>query len=172
MRLPYLSSLKWKYPAGVLMFGLAYIFYFFTNHYPVFKPVELWMSPLDSAIPFVPWTVLIYISEYLFFTATYLSCRNVENLSKYLYSFFFTQAFSCMIIFFWPTVYPRELFPVPAETSPFLVAVWDWLRQQAAATNCFPSLHVSTVFLSAYIFRDERKYLYTFFMTWGTLGAL
>lgn len=172
MRLPYLPSIRWKYPAGIMMFGLAYLFYYFTNHHPIFIPQELWLTPADNLIPFVPWTVLIYISEYLFFTATYLCCRNAENLSKYLYSFFFTQVFSCLIFLLWPTTYPRELFPVPVDTAPFLTAVWQWLRNQDAATNCFPSLHVSTVFLSAYIFRDEKKYLYRFFMIWGTLIAI
>ncbi len=171
MRLPLFLTPKWKYPAGGLMFITAFVMYFLTNHHPIFLPRELPLLGIDRAIPFVPWTVLIYVSEYFFFVAVYLVCRDMENVNKYLYSFFATQAFSCAIFFFWPTVFPRELYPVPDGTNPLIDGIWMWLRENDAATNCFPSLHVSTVYLSAFIFRDEQKEKFPFFITWGTLIA-
>lgn len=153
------------------MFTLAYFLYYFTNHHPVFTPRTLPMTGLDEAVPFVPWTVLIYVSEYVYFSVIYIICRDMENVNKYLYSFFSVQFLSCLVFFLWPTVYPRELFPVPENTHPFLDAIWTWLRTQDAPTNCFPSLHVSTVYLSAFIFRDEQREKFPFFFTWGTLIA-
>jgi membrane-associated phospholipid phosphatase len=163
---------KMKYPVGALVFLLAFFMYHYTNHYPVFTPRELPYLWVDASIPFLPWTVLIYVSEYFFFAAVYLTCRDMENINKYVYSFLATQAFSCLIFLFWPTVFPRDLFPIPTDLPPFLQTVWRWLRIQDAATNCFPSLHVSTVYLSAYIFRDEQQEKFPFFITWGTLIAL
>lgn len=172
MSLPLFLTPKLKYPVGFLMFGLAYVFYYFTNHHPHFEPQYLPMTYVDRMVPFLPWTVFIYISEYIYFTVIYVTCKDMENLNKYLYSFFFIQLFSCIIFYFWPTIYPRELFPIPAETHPFLKAVWTWLRETDAATNCFPSLHVSSVYLSAFIFRDEQKEKFPLFITWGSLIAI
>lgn len=163
---------KLKYPAGAVLFTLAGFMYYITNHHPIFTPRELPLLPIDRAIPFVPWTVLIYVSEYFFFTAVYLVVRDMENLNKYLYSFFTTQAFSCLIFFFWPTIFPRDLYPVPADTNPIVNTVFHMLRTGDAATNCFPSLHVSTVYLSVFIFFDEQREKLPFFLTWGTLIAL
>lgn len=171
MTLPLFLTPRLKYPVGFLMFSMAYVLYYFTNHHPIFEPRLLSMTLVDDAIPLVPWTVLIYVSEYLYFTVIYFICKDMENVNKYLYSFFFTQLFSCIIFFLWPTTFPRELFPIPEDTHPFLMSIWTWLRTTDAPTNCFPSLHVSTVFLSAYIFRDEQKEKFPFFLIWGTLIA-
>lgn len=161
-----------KYPAGAALFAVAAFMYYVTNHHPIFPPRELPMFAVDRAIPFVPWTVLIYVSEYFFFTVVYLVVRDMENLNKYLYSFFFTQGLSCLIFFLWPTIFPRDLFPLPADTGPIVNFVFRTLRAGDAATNCFPSLHVSTVYLSAYIFRDEQREKFPFFFAWATLIAL
>lgn len=171
MRLPLFLTKKSKYWAGGALFFIVSFLYFFTNHHPVFVPRELPMLGIDRAVPFLPWTVLIYVSEYFFFPAVYITCRDMKNLNKYLYSFFATQAFSCVIFFFWPTVYPRELFPIPTDVNPYLGMIWTWLREADAATNCLPSLHVSTVYLSAYIFLDEQRAKFPFFLTWATLIA-
>lgn len=171
MRLPLFLTQKWKYPAGAILFFSAFVMYHLTNHYPVFTPRELPLLSIDRAIPFIPWTVLIYVSEYFFFMAVYLACKDMENVNKYIYSFFTTQSFSCLIFLLWPTIFPRDLYPIPDGTHPLVDGVWMWLRENDAATNCFPSLHVSTVYLSAFIFRDEQREKFPFFLGWGTLIA-
>lgn len=154
------------------MFSLCWVMYHLTNHHPMFEPRTLPMTALDQAIPFIPWTVLIYVSEYIFFTTIYITCKNSENLNKYIYSFLAIQAFSCLIFFFWPTTFPRDQFPIPADTHNFIRNVWFYLRQADSPLNCFPSLHVSSVYLSVLIFRDEQKEKFPFFFAWGTLIAL
>jgi membrane-associated phospholipid phosphatase len=172
LKLPLFMTSKLKYPVGGAMFSLAFFLYYVTNHYPYFPPHELPLLAIDRAVPFVPSTVLIYVSEYFFFTTVYIVVRDMENLNKYLYSFFFIQAFSCLIFFLWPTIYPRDLFPIPPETNHFIATIFNTLRVGDAATNCFPSLHVSSVFLSVYIFRDEQREKFPYFLAWGILIAL
>lgn len=171
MNLPLFLTRRWKYPAGAVMFSLAYVFYFLTNHYPLFTPRTLPMTWIDESVPFLPLTVFIYVSEYLFFTVVFITSKNMENLNKYLYSFFTLQTFSCLIFLFWPTTYPRELFPVPADAPRFVHQVWAWLRAQDAPTNCFPSLHVSSVYLSAFIYLDEQREKFPIFLIWGSMIA-
>ena len=164
------------------MFALAYTLYYLTNHYPVIEPKLLPMTMIDRVTPFLPYTVLIYISEYIYFIFVYFSLRNYDNINRYLYSFFLLQSVSCFVFAVYPTIYPRELFPISQELPFWLQGVWGWLRTQDAPTNCFPSLHVSSVYLSALAFRTDgpdhqgkdlaSKIKYWIFMSWGTLIAL
>lgn len=171
LKLPLFMTPKLKYPAGVVLFGVCGFMYYFTNHFLFFPARELPFLSIDRSIPFVPWTIFIYMSEYLFFTTVYLMVQNMDNLNKYFYSFFTTQALSCLIFFFFPTIFPRDLYPIPDDTHPVVGSVFHFLRNMDAATNCFPSLHVSTVYLSAYIFFDEQREKLPFFLIWGTLIA-
>lgn len=173
MRLPLFVNRENKYLAGAIMYAIGYACYYFTNHHPVFTPRELPMNWIDLNTPFLPWSVLIYISEYFYFAFVYILLRDYDNINKYLYSFFLLQVVSCGIFFVFPTIYPRELFPVPTDLPQWLQATWSWLRTQDAATNCLPSLHVSSVYLSAFAFLSEnrRKMFWTFFI-WSTAIAL
>lgn len=157
---------------GFMMFGVAYVLYYLTNHHPLFEPGRLNLLWIDHQIPFLPWTLWIYLSEYVYFTVIYLIAKDLENINKYLYSFFFTQAFSCLIFLLWPVEYPRELFPLPDTLGDFTRGAWLMLRAHDTAINCLPSLHVSTVFLSAFLFLEEQREKFPFFMGWGILIAI
>jgi hypothetical protein len=173
MTLPLFLTRSNKYLAGAIMYSVSYLCYYLTNHYPLFEPRLLPMTWLDQNTPFVPASVLIYISEYIYFAFVYILLRDSDNLNKYLYSFFSLQLLSCTIFVFYPTIYPRELFPVPADTPPWLASIWTWLRTQDAATNCLPSLHVSSVYLSSFAFLSEnRRREFKIFFIWSTLIAL
>ena len=177
MKLPLFVNAKNKLPAGAIMYGLGYILYFLTNHYPVFEPKLMNLNAVDRAVPFLPYTVIIYTSEYFYFAFVYLLLKNYKNINQYLYSFFTLQVVSCVIFVIYPTIYPRELFPIPSEYPAWLQRLWIWLRTQDAATNCFPSLHVSSVYISAWAFlRDgndrSSKIKFWAFFIWATLIAL
>lgn len=154
------------------MYGIAYILYYSTNHYPQFEPKELNLTWLDQNTPFMPYSVLIYISEYIYFAFVYILLKKHIVINRYLYSFISLQTISCLIFLFAPTIYPRENFPISKDLPEWLQAVWTWLRIQDAPTNCFPSLHVSSVYLSAFVFwDDEQKGKFWFFVLWGTCIA-
>ena len=182
MQLPLFINRRNKYIAGSIMYALGYTMYFLTNHYPLSLPVQLHMTAIDRTAPFLPYTVLIYVSEYIYFAFVYILLKNHKTINQYLYSFFFLQLISCFIFLVYPTIYPRENFPIPSDLPLWLQNVWYWLRKQDAATNCFPSLHVSSVYLSALVFQKDgptqngedlsSKIKYWVFMIWGTLIAL
>lgn len=161
-----------KYFCGAVMFYLGYVMYNFSNYNHFQPPVRFEFNWIDHAVPFIPWTVLVYVSEYFYFTAVYLFLKDSLNINKYVYSFFALQTFSVLVFYFFPVEFPRELFPIPTDTHPFIEGVWFWLRKTDAPTNCFPSLHVSTVLLSAFLFKDEQKEKFPVFITWGLLIAL
>ena len=173
MRLPLFVTRRNKYIAGAIMYAVGYACYYLTNHHNFSEPRQLPMTWVDLNTPFLPLSVLIYISEYFYFAFVYILLRHHDNINKYLYSFFFLQVVSCGIFAVYPTIYPRENFPVPADTPAWLSSIWVWLRHQDAATNCFPSLHVSSVYLSSFAFiTDKSMKKFRIFFTWSTLIAL
>ncbi len=173
LKLPLFVTRKNKYIAGAIMYALGYAFYYFTNHHPFSEPRLLPMTWVDLNTPFIPHSVLIYISEYFYFAFVYILLRHHDNINKYLYSFFFLQVLSCTIFVVFPTIYPRENYPVPADTPAWLSSIWTWLRTQDAATNCLPSLHVSSVYLSSFAFlSDKSPVKFWIFFVWSTLIAL
>src|SRR5665213_1636876 len=124
MHLPLFVTRKNKYLAGAAVYAIAYVLYALTNRHPVFAPHVLPMTFIDTHVPFVPATVLIYTSEYFYFVFVYLLLRDYENLSKYLYAFFFLQVASAIIFLVYPTVYPRGPWPIPSDLPGWLHEIW------------------------------------------------
>lgn len=152
------------------MYALSYTGYYLTNHYPFLEPRLLPFTWIDSNVPLMPYSILIYISEYFYFAFVYILLRNHDNINKYLYSFFTLQVVSCAIFAIVPTIYPRENYPIPADIPNWLQATWAWLHTVDQATNCFPSLHVSSVLLSSFVFwSGGQKKLFWFFFIWGLM---
>lgn len=161
---------KWLF--GVLMFAASGLLYLTSNHFHYFEPKLLPMTFLDQAVPFIPQTIWLYTSEYMLFLAVFLASSDIDNLNKYLYSFFCLQVFCVTIFWIWPTTYPRELFPLPASMDRLSLAVFTSLRTTDDPSNCCPSLHVSSVYLSSFIFLDEQKKKFVPFFIWATLIAI
>ncbi len=173
MTLPLFVTRENKYFVGALMYSIAYILYYVTNHFPIVDPVLLPMNWIDQNTPFMPWSVLIYTSEYFYFAFVYIMLKNEDNINQYLYSYFAAQIVACFIFIVYPVTYPRELFPIPSDLPNWLEGIWVWLRKADAPTNCLPSLHVTSVFLSAFAFiTDKQKKLFWVFFIWSIMIAL
>jgi membrane-associated phospholipid phosphatase len=130
------------------------------------------MSSWDKAIPFLPHTVWIYTSEMFLFFSVYILSKDIVNANKYLYSFLALQIVSVAIFMAWPTTYPRELYPLPLDLDPWTTHIFNNLRGIDSPANCLPSLHVSSVYLSSFVYLDEQKKKFPFFFGWATAIAL
>lgn len=157
---------------GLLLAVLACLLYLPSNHFHLFPPQLLPLTAWDRSIPFVPEAVWVYISEYAFFVLAYLACRKPLSWNQYFYSFLFLQTLSVFIFIFWPTTYPRHLFPLPLSTDPATSWIFQALRKTDSPANCCPSLHVGSVYLCSFLFLRENKKQFPFFLTWATLIAL
>src|SRR5215213_7099154 len=85
--LPIFMTKENKYSIGVMLAFAAVMLYLISNHYHLFTPQLLPMYWIDTFVPFLPNSVWIYISEYVFFAVVYVTCRDMVNLNKYFYSF-------------------------------------------------------------------------------------
>jgi membrane-associated phospholipid phosphatase len=170
--LPLFFNKKNKYPMGILMAIFAIAVYLPANHFHLSEPSLLPMHWIDTAIPFLPESVWIYISEYLFFVVVYLTCKDLGNLNKYFYSFLVLQVVSVVIFWLLPTTYPRDQFPLPLDLDAVTFFAFRLLRVADTPANCCPSLHVSSVYLSSFIFLDDQKKKFPLFFLWGTAIAV
>lgn len=170
--LPIFITEKNRYPFGFVLSLIATVLYMASNHLHFFTPQLLPLFWIDSTVPFIPNTVWIYTSEYIFFIVAYVTCKDLVNLNKFCYSFLVLQVVSVMIFWIWPTTYPRELYPLPDDLNSFTYYIFSILRLTDTPANCCPSLHVSTVYLSSFIFLDDQREKFPFFFIWGTAIAL
>ncbi len=165
--LPEFLTPRNKIPIAILWVIVAAVIYGFTNRYPVFEPKMLPMSWVDDAVPFIPWTVWIYWSNYLIFAVAYLVARDLSMLARYFYASIAMQLITCTIFFFWPTTFPRDLFPLTSDIDSVTYTVFSSLRLQDTPNNCFPSQHVASVLLTSCIFLHEQRRKFWFFFLWA-----
>lgn len=97
---------------------------------------------LDAGIPFVPWTVVIYLGCYLFWAVNYvIGCRGEEGAAYRFLSADFLAKAVCLVCF--------VLFPT-TNVRPAILGntIWHDLMRLVyrldAADNLFPSIHCLT----------------------------
>lgn len=170
--LPLLVHKGNRIPAYIVGFAIASALYLSSNHYPIFTPIELKMTFIDQWVPFIPETVWIYVTEYPLFLVVYFTAKDYLNINKYMYSFLAMQSFAVLIFFLWPTTFPRGQFPlIEGEMDSLTYSIFSQLRVADTPNNCAPSLHVSSVYLSSFIFLDEQRSKFKWFFLWATLIA-
>ncbi len=156
---------------GVSLFGLAAPLYLVPNHYPVFSPVELPLTRIDTAIPFIPETIWIYLSEYPLLIAAFVASKRPEVLNRYVKATLVVLFASALIFTFFPTTYPRDRFPLPPGLDPLSRFLFELQRTGDSPLNCFPSLHVGSVLTSTLLLRDRPR-LFLLFLGWAALICL
>lgn len=172
LSLPLFINQRNRHLIFILLFAAAALLYLTSNRYHITAPRYLTMSRIDSAIPFIPGTIWIYLSDYILFFVLYLLIKNLLTVHKLFYSIIFLQGVSVAIFLVWPTTYPRGLFPMPENLDVVTYYIFDSLRQTDTAANCCPSLHISCVFMTVLISRDERRKFFPLFLLWGTAIAI
>lgn len=140
--------------ATVLVCALMYAL---PQHWHRGDPVPLPLTSLDRAIPFWPVTGLLYFGVFLFLLLTFVALwSNRECAGRFLYACLFAQVLGMSCFLLWPTIYPRELYPIPASSAQWGIALVAWCRAHDLAVNCLPSLHVSTVVICVSALRGSR----------------
>lgn len=111
--------------------------------------------PLDSLIPFLPWTSSIYVGCYAFWVVNYVIAT--RQSPKEAYKFFcadFVSKFICMAFFI---IMPATLTRPEVTGDGF----WDFLTKLVynsdLPTNLFPSIHCSTSWFCFIAVRKNPK---------------
>ncbi|MCX6111944.1 MAG: phosphatase PAP2 family protein [Proteobacteria bacterium] len=165
MRLPFFKNDQkiWIGPLGILAF---IVFYMIPNHINLFTPSYLPMFDFEKAIPFMDWTIWIYISDYIYIAIAFILFSDRDNMNKIYYSQIFLLFVSMIIFFIFPTTYPR---PGIVEYSGFTGMVLNLLHSSDTPGNACPSVHVAMTFIAGFGFIKEKRPLLMIFMFWAIL---
>lgn len=161
----------WQRVSAILLATLVHgLVYFAGNHFPLSEPRLLRVTEVDAAIPFWPWTAVIYVSAYLQGISAFLTLKRFIDLQHFLEIFAVTVLVAGFIHWALPTRFPRELFPLDAgdlSTLPLRL-----VRLVDTPNSCFPSLHVGLSFACAFAIRQPRPRLWWAFFAWSVVIAV
>lgn len=140
---------------------LAYVL---TNRFPLFNPVQLSLTKLDKAIPFLPFMIFIYVSYLVYAFIVIARSKDDQQVTEIFY-ITHIQLFICLCFFIlYPVTYPRETFYYANPITHLFNQFWIWFD---APNNCFPSLHTANCCLAIHFSQDkEKRWIYT---AWGML---
>lgn len=102
-------------------------------------------TALDVSIPFLPWTIWVYLSQFALLLAALLLARTDIDRSRAFYAMLLATLLAAIVFLAWPT----QLARVPLPQGGFTASAWRLLYLADVPGNCFPSLHVALAVLSA-----------------------
>ncbi|MCB0405439.1 MAG: phosphatase PAP2 family protein [Bdellovibrionales bacterium] len=148
-----------------LLYACCYaIFYLYPNLNPLWEPQFISMLAIDRNTPLIPWTFLIYTSDYLLIL-TVILWTSREEFNHFARMAFLVLFFCGAFFYLMPTTYPRPDYPT---VSSALVNGAMWLVAAAdSPANCFPSQHVALTSICAWSMRRRGPILHTFYWLWA-----
>ena len=154
---------------ATLMHGLAY---YLANHYPYGTVRELPLTAVDLAMPFWPWTVFLYLSDYLLIFVAFEGCRTRASAERFLVTELVVIFLATLIHWAFPVSFPRTLFPLPEDLAAAPAQAMDFLRAFDAETSCLPSLHVAGAVLAPLLISKEQPRAFPWLMLWAAVVAV
>ncbi len=156
--------LRYKAIIFVTYMAMYAICYVLPNLFPLSPPNTLPLYAVDLAIPLIPWTFLIYVSDYLLFFLVILIHPTAAS-----FRVFSRQAFLVLFIcgtFFllYPTTYPRPEYP--SSSSALITWIMNLIRFADTPNNCFPSMHVAMTGIGAWSLRSVKPRSFPWVFLW------
>jgi membrane-associated phospholipid phosphatase len=147
------KNCSFAYRLGIfVLFMSAYcLLYVIPNFFLNSLPKELPLLWIDKAVPLIPWTFIIYTSDYFVFALAIFLLSEKEKFNSFT-RMMFGVLFVCGAFFYgFPTTYPRPEYP--AETHWLLAAVMQFVAVADTPRNCFPSMHVGLTAVATWSMR-------------------
>lgn len=127
---------------GYLAFGVVYLG---SGALRFVAPTALAPSALDGAVPFLDWSVWVYLSQFLLIASGILFARDDLDRSHTFYALLVATVLAAPFFIAWPTTVPRVAPGADGITG----LAWRLLHLADTPANCFPSLHVALAVISA-----------------------
>jgi len=152
--------------AIIILIILFLLTYTTTNHFSIWGPWQLPMFNIEKNIPFIPWSVSIYLSVYLLIIIALIIIPK-NKFKPAIYGMFGIMIIHGLFFLIIPTTYPRPNFPL--DISAINYYLYKFLIAADLPQNCFPSQHVSMcIFLSIFIYLINKK-IGAIFLLWSLL---
>ncbi|MBM7114512.1 phosphatase PAP2 family protein [Archangium primigenium] len=135
---------------GVAIAGTFQPYFWLNDHLP---PRFDFLTPLDTAIPFLPWTYALYSSFFALLLGAAWLLDGHEYL-RMLGAVLLANAVCYLGFFLFTAHYPRP--PLDSIPPGFWREQFRQMRASDNAGNTFPSIHVATTLLGALRLRHQR----------------
>jgi len=155
---------------GFLIIGLFFAIYNLLGRWQIFSLKSFTLDIFDTNIPFIPYSIYVYMSHIPYITIGYLMIAYFkEKLNAFIYSYTVLGAVSSLIFLFYPVRLPHEFDSFFQETQVDIkTTILIRLLHNYDVLGCsFPSQHVLFVLLIILHF-IRSKYLWIF-LFWGGL---
>lgn len=120
------------------------------------EPMVLRPGALDAAIPFLPWSIWVYLSQFALLPASIVKARDDADRGTALFAMLAAAAIAAVVFVLWPTTLPRPFAPADGITG----AAWTLLHAADTPYNSLPSLHVALAAIAgAVLWRSGRPAL-------------
>ena len=108
------------------------------------------ITPIDTMVPFIAWSFVIYLSLYLYYPAAAWFGRDSDERIREMFAFYqslFVMTWVVYLIFIlFPTeIYIREQIPESVRSGEGFWGLWygDLMHKTDMPYNAWPSLHVT-----------------------------
>jgi PAP2 superfamily len=132
------------------------------------QPRILARSALDDVIPFLDWSIWVYVTYYAFLIAAMWFPRDDNRRSDAFYGMLPASAIGLVIFTLWPTAIGRESASL-AGASGFL---WRLLFSIDTMVNALPSMHVAHTCLAAVALASRGRLWRIIVPVWATMIIL
>lgn len=149
---------------GLLLVGLFAL----PERIQLWPTMPLGKSVVDDWIPFLPWTIWVYLSEYLFLILAIWFSPDDRRRSDSAYGLVLAAIIGLVIFTLLPTSVMRES-PDPAGVTGLL---WRCLFVLDTTGNALPSLHVANTCLAAIALASRRSLWGVAVVAWAVLIML
>lgn len=129
------------------------------------EPIALTPSPLDAWVPFLGWSIAVYLSQFALLGVVFWRAAGSPAWDRSLRSMLVATLTSAAVFVALPTRLDRP----PLPDGGVIAAAYSTLYLFDPPTNCFPSLHVSLATLGALSFWPERRRLTVACLGWAAL---
>lgn len=111
--------------------------------------------PFEEDLPFLPALIFAYLLEFGFMALAYLSIDDLRFFKRVTLAFFLCVTLHFTVFLIFPVEYHLRPEVDPNRGWAYLlVSFYYWID---LPYNCFPSLHVSNVFLIAFLMNRYRR---------------
>jgi membrane-associated phospholipid phosphatase len=167
LRLPLIDR-RLRIPAvvggGLLLIGLFAV----PGRFHLGEPTSLDKSVVDEWIPFLAWTIWVYVSYYLFLILAVWLPKDDKRRSDAAYGLVLAAIIGAVIFTLWPTNVTRQSPGFDGATG-FL---WRLLFSVDTTVNALPSLHVANTCLAAVALWSRRGLWRIIVPVWATMIIL
>lgn len=133
---------------------LFFLAYFELLRHPVNPVTTMPLTVVDAAVPFTPWSIVLYLSLWFYVGMPAGMAASLHQLLRYGAWCAALSLTGLACFYFWPTAVPAGL--APADAAKHLG--YAVLQGVDAAGNACPSMHVaSAVFAACWVHRIWRE---------------